>query len=417
MPENFTGFAGRRWQGLLWAVALLAALVPAATTRAAVSKTPYLQNMSASGVTILFEATDEAAGAVRFGTAALDQKADFQMIQKIDPSAPKSLWSSSPPPVYLYRVHLDGLKPDTEYRYEVSHGAAALAAKTFHTFPDKPVPVTFIAYGDSRSDPKAHREVAANFIAHKPLFILHSGDMTGDEKDYSLWDREFFGPLADVIDHIPLVPVRGNHEGSGKDLHKIFEMGDKTGWFSLDCGPVHVAMLDNYNQDQAQLDWLEKDLSAAKAPWKIVVYHEPTFDLGGHKSAAGRTTILPILERQGVDIVLAGHSHLYERFRPILPPAAAGGPGHPITFITSAGGGAPLMEAVQNPLLAKAASVYHYCVFTVDAETLKMQAMLTDGKELDSFSITKTGGKYDKAYLSGAVTMDEALKAAAVKGK
>ena len=274
------------------AVAVLLA-VQASTAQAAVTKAPYLQNMTSGGVTVQYEATDEAAGVVRFAAAAaLDQKADFQMIQKVvptPPKPPKGATDAAPaalPPVYLYRAHLTGLKPDTEYRYEVTHGAgAALAAKTFRTFPDKPVPITFIAYGDSRSNPKAHHDVASGFAAHKPLFILHDGDLIADEKDYSLWDREFFGPLVDVIDHVPLAPVRGNHEGSGVSLHELFEMGGDNGWFSFDCGPVHVAMLDNYDTGQAQLDWLEKDLAAAKAPWKIVMYHEPTFNFAGHKSA------------------------------------------------------------------------------------------------------------------------------------
>jgi acid phosphatase type 7 len=392
----------------------------AAAAGAAISKGPYLQNMGTTAVTIQYEATDEGAGQVQFGTGAtLDQKADFELVQKIDASAKPAKGAIAPAVagasmVYLYRAHLAGLKPATQYAYQISRGTQTSKPQTFRTFPEKPAPITFIAYGDTRSNPKAHRDVVSGFAAHKPLFILHDGDLASDGEDYSTWGPEFFGPLADVIDRIPLFPSRGNHEGAGKNFQAFFEMPGGKDYFSFDCGPVHVAMLDNYDKGQAQIDWLDKDLAASKAPWKIVMYHEPTFNFAGHKSEAGRATILPVLERQGVDIVLAGHSHLYERFKPMTPaPAADGAPRHPVTFITTGGGGAPLVKAVEHPLIVKTASTFHYCVFTVDAETLKVQVLLPDGKPLDAFSITKKDGQYDKAYMADAVPMEEALKAKA----
>jgi len=182
-------------------------------------------------------------------------------------------------------------------------------------------------------------------------------------------------------------------------------------WHSFDYGPVHVVVLDSYEEGKAVLDWLEKDLAGSTAPWKIAVYHEPTFNLGGHRSAAGRTTFLPLFEKYGVDVVLTGHSHIYERFQPLR---RAGVPGaRPITFITTGGGGAGLHDVQQHPVLATTAEVHHYCVFAVDAERFSMQAFTDEDRELDAFSVSKKEGRYDEAYLAQARPMEAAILAQA----
>jgi len=126
-----------------------------------------------------------------------------------------------------------------------------------------------------------------------------------------------------------------------------------------------------------------------------------------------------VLERCGVDMVVTGHSHLYERFVPLrragAAPTSVGDaartalPRQPITFITTGGGGAPTHHVEPNPLLAKTSDAHHYCVFTVDRESLRMQAITADGKELDSLAITKKGGRYDDAYLAQVQPMEAAI--------
>ena len=110
-----------------------------------------------------------------------------------------------------------------------------------------------------------------------------------------------------------------------------------------------------------------------------------------------------------MDFVLAGHSHIYERFVPLR---RAGDPGaQPITFITTGGGGAPVYSIAQHPLLVKVASVLHYCVFTADRKTLRMQTFTPDGKVLDALTISKKDGQCDEAYLAQAQPMEAAILA------
>ena len=66
---------------------------------------------------------------------------------------------------------------------------------------------------------------------------------------------------------------------------------------------------------------------------------------------------------------------------------------------------------IPHPLLAKFGTDNHYCVFAVDATTLRMQAFRPDGSVLDSLTITKHAGRYDAAYLRRAQPMEAAIAA------
>ena len=398
------------------------------------TKGPYLQNPGPTAITIQYETASPGDGLVRFGAAgAMDQKAAAPLYEKVEHPENSKDKKSPMRAAYLYRARLAGLRPGTTYQYQVlpmGEGGPAAAPSTFKTFPDKADRVTFIAYGDTRTSPQSHRAVAANFNKHDPAFILHDGDLVASGDRYDLWGPEFFTPLADVIDHIPMMVAFGNHERDAKYLLQLFDLPGGRTWYSFDYGPVHVVVLDDTKTGPDVLAWLGQDLAGAKAPWKIAVYHQPSFNFEGHKSDMVRLTFLPLFQKYGVDVVVAGHSHLYERFKPLMPVAVPpGGAGaaaaaataqalrRPITFITAGGGGAPLYGGAglpPQPVLAKAAKAYQYCVFTVDAETLRLQALTPDGATLDTLTIGKKGGRYDDAYLAEARPMEEAILAQGV---
>ena len=399
------------------------------------AKGPYLQNAGPTAITVQYEMDGPGEGIVRFGAGgAMDQQVAAQLHEKVEfPVNPKDKQSPLRA-AYLYRARLTGLRPGTEYQYQVlpmGEKGAAATAKTFRTFPEKADRVTFIAYGDTRSNPKMHRALAARFASHDPAFILHNGDLVSKGDAPDLWGPQFFLPLADVVDHVSLWPALGNHERGAKYLLRYFDLPAGRTWYSFDYGPVHVVVLDDNQEGPDVLKWLDADLAAAKAPWKIAMYHAPSFNFGGHRSDSHRLTFLPLLVKHGVDVVVMGHSHLYERFVPLVPvaPAAgaagaagagaalpAGGSRRPISFVTLGGGGAPLASSPKmSPpaVLAKAAKAYHYGVLTVDNETLRMRVLTPDG-EIDSLAIAKKGGRYDDAYLAQARPMEEAIVALGV---
>jgi hypothetical protein len=98
-------------------------------------------------------------------------------------------------------------------------------------------------------------------------------------------------------------------------------------YFSFDYGQIHFISLDSMTANRApngpMAMWLESDLASTPARWIICFFHHPPYTKGSHDSdnvadSGGamtemRTNILPILEAGGVDLVLAGHSHCYER--------------------------------------------------------------------------------------------------------
>ncbi|MFC1672159.1 metallophosphoesterase [Planctomycetota bacterium] len=349
---------------------------------------PYLQRPGRNEMTIMWSSRQPHAFRLEYGEGtALTEKRD---VEALDPA-------KAVPPDTLYRIRLTGLRPGTTYRYVVASDRSREEG-TFRTVPAASEPFSFIAYGDSRTQIDRHESIASCFLQHNPAFIIHTGDMVTTGA-FGEWQPEFFGPLEKVLRHVPLWPARGNHDG-GAVYAKMFELPDGKTHYSFDYANAHFVCLD-MNKSKNVLDWLEKDLASSTATWKFVFYHYPTYDAGAHRSGWGRGDLVPVLRGNRVDFALAGHSHGYQRFRPLV------GEGekekHPITFMVVAGGGAPLHRVEQDPHVAAAWHKYHYVRFDIDGDTLSMKALTADGEVLDSLRLTKKNGQFDEAYLAQAM--------------
>jgi hypothetical protein len=290
---------------------------------------------------------------------------------------------------YVYEARLVDLRPDTSYSYVVELGSETSLASRFRTFGQSPKEVRFVVYGDSRSQPQIHTAVAHRFAQFRPDFILHTGDLVARGRDYALWGREFFEPLKGIIDHIPLMPSIGNHEEDATNYLAYFPLPPPQRSYSFDLGPVHVLALDYHFEKRSdeQFAFAQQDLRKSQAPWKIVFLHYPMFNVGGHASTWGHEAYLPLFHETHVDLVLAGHSHIYERFHPIVPQGREGA--WPIVYFTSGGGGAPLYSVYDHPALACRASTNHFILFEATADRMKGQVYLPSGKILDEFELRK----------------------------
>jgi predicted phosphodiesterase len=369
-------------------------------------KQPYVQDAGPTAMTIFYEAKDPGQGSVEYTTGRhFDQTAPAELREEIQ---------NAKSTTYLYRARLESLTPATPYKYRVVHVVQGKKAKsriaTFRTWPEKGRPVTFIVYGDTWSAPEQHAVMARQFGQYHPDFIVHTGDIISARDAYEKWERKFFEPLEAVLGSTPVMVVCGNHDPQGHDFLRWFEFPGERTWYSFTCGAVHVAVLDCYDYTPEVARWLDQDLAASQSPWKIVAYHEPTINFGGHVSQWGRD-LLPILAKHDVDLVLAGHSHVYERFVPLRLNASSP---HATTFVTTAGGGAELYAVVQHPLLLKAASLYHYCVVQADAGRLTMRVLTPKGEEVDRWTVAKTDGRLDATYLAQAKPVDAAILAEAL---
>jgi len=387
-------------------------------------KGPYLQGPGEDTMTIKWESPTNGAGVVRYG---LEGKTDHELRVEIPrPLAAESYIAVTnvadngetnitrrlaTNQVYLYEARLNNLQEQSVYTYSVELNGARTTPKHFKTFGRHQPKVTFVAYADTRSNPQGHAAVAANFKRHSPDFILHMGDLVADGRRYELWGKEFFGPLVNVLDEIPILPSLGNHEQDGSKYLFYMHLPGKERWYSYEIGPVHMLALDfQFEKDNdEQFAFAEKDLLTAKTPWKIVFLHYPVFNIGGHATGWGHTTYLPLFHRAKVDLVIAGHSHIYERFRPI---ASSNGEGTwPITHITSGGGGAPLAKSYPHPALAAAAATNHFVLIEATATTLTGRTITTNNGVLDQFELKKPGGNPEPSYLA-QVYPEEALKLA-----
>jgi len=347
---------------------------------------PYVQNPGQDRMTVMWSSRQPCSFSVRYGKGE-------KPAEKIDVE-PRDVADI---PEFLYRADLTGLEPGTEYRYTVS-SSRSRAAGSFRTVPKGEGPFTFIAYGDSRTQAEIHRAIASRFLEHKPAFILHTGDIV-TSGPFEQWQPEFFGPLEEVMRGVPLWPARGNHDGWSV-YRQVFAFPGGQSHYSFDYSNAHFVALD-MRLSKEVLEWLDRDLAAAKATWKFVFYHYPTFDVGAHRSAWGRGSLLPILRKHRVDFSFAGHSHGYQRFKPMFREGE--NEKHPITFIVTAGGGAPLHRVEFDVHTAASHHRYHYTVFHVDGDTLSMKALARDGEELDLLTLTKKNGQVDDAYLAEAM--------------
>lgn len=296
---------------------------------------------------------------------------------------------------YIYAVNISGLVHDTEYRYEVLSKKLDVISGVFNTPSITAQNFTFIAYGDSRTGIKVHRNLARHFMSHKPVFILHTGDMVSYGA-FLRWKNECFDVLADTIKEVPLLSTRGNHDGY---YSHFWGSASNVSWYSYDYSFLHIVSLDSMKgNSEAMLNWFEKDISSCTSRWKIVFYHFPSFDMSRLTMRWGKDNWLPLFRKYGVDIVFSGHRHSYQRFRPVYTPGE--NEKHPITYIVTAGGGAELHSVGHDQSLLAFASEHHYIVFDMTKDELTCRVLNIDGQLLDKFCIRKRNESFDAHYIS-----------------
>ena len=138
------------------------------------------------------------------------------------------------------------------------------------------------------------------------------------------------------------------------------------------------------------LDWLENDLRTTRQFWKIVYFHHPPFAGGPNENdplaTLARNCLVPIIERYGVQLVLNGHEHSYQRTFPLTGQQIVT-KGNGTVYVTSGGGGYGLYAAYSHPLVAVGHSVHHYLRVDVGTSRLTVRAIGLSGEEIDSFDL------------------------------
>ena len=189
--------------------------------------------------------------------------------------------------------------------------------------PNQDGSVKFAVIGDSgepgRGQTAIANQMAAWLTRYKFEFVLMAGDnLYGTERPND-YQKKFEIPYKALLSSgVKFYAALGNHDDVEQRLYKNFNMnGQKYYTFKPKDGVRFFALDSNY-VDQKQLEWLDKQLTASGSDWKIAFFHHPLYSSGETHGSADlqRGLLEPIFTKHGVNVVIAGHEHFYERVKP-----------------------------------------------------------------------------------------------------
>jgi hypothetical protein len=275
---------------------------------------------------------------------------------------------------------IDGLRLGQKYMYRVRGNGQTLAEGYFTTRQPRGRRTRFVAFGDNSYGDISDRAIAFQAYRQNPDFVMNCGDNVYDSGTDDEYQRYFFPVYnsdvagarvgAPLLRSVPFYTVIANHDVQGKDAYghevanftvnpdalayytamhlplngpaepsyrtPIIGPDDRIEAFlvaagnrfprmanySFDYGDVHFLCLDSNRyidpNDPSMQAWIGADLAATDATWKFVVYHHPAYNVGlEHYEVQHMRVLSPLFEKHGVDFVLSGHEHNYQRARPL----------------------------------------------------------------------------------------------------
>jgi predicted MPP superfamily phosphohydrolase len=307
----------------------------------------------------------------------------------------------SPGSEHAYRVLIDG------YDAAVSPGELRFRSPAAGPF-------RVLVFGDSGWDSASQAQIAALMLREQPDFALVTGDLGYPVGSYAYYESNYFDYYAPLLKSIPFFPCPGNHDYYGDVLQSYLatnavpESGvpesDRGRYYSFDWGNAHFVSLDSMKSlfeavetGGLMLEWVENDLAQTRKFWRIVFFHHPPFAAGPNENdpmcVLARERIVPLLERHGVQLVLSGHEHSYQRTESLLGGYVVG-PDEGTTYITTGGGGSILYPVFASHRLAAGASVYHYLRVENQGPRMLIQSIREDGGVIDTLMLAPRPALY-----------------------
>jgi phosphodiesterase/alkaline phosphatase D-like protein len=210
-----------------------------------------------------------------------------------------------------------------EFLSLIAAAAAAPRASALDLqLPLVPKSLRFAVIGDSGTGERPQFQVGdlmSRYRGKFPFdFVLMLGDNIYGSKSQAGFKKKFEDPYKSLLEaNVKFYAVLGNHDHSDEIYYKPFNMGGKR-YYNFRAGNAEFFALDSDYMDPPQLDWLQQQLSASSATWKVCFFHHPLYT---HARFHGedvdlRAQLEPIFQQYGVNVVLAGHQHVYERIKP-----------------------------------------------------------------------------------------------------
>ncbi|MFN7971432.1 MAG: metallophosphoesterase family protein [Acidobacteriota bacterium] len=313
---------------------LLALLVPASTLALSVTRGPYLQRGTPAALVVRWRTDTASDSRVSYGSSPTN------LTVNVDDATVTT----------EHEILVSGLAAETTYYYTVGSTTQALTpADVNHFFVTQPPvgstrPFRIWVLGDSgtaNANARAVRDAYYTFAGQSRTdFWLMLGDNAYQSGTDAEYQAAVFNMYPTMLENSVIWPTFGNHDGISSNsntetgpYYDIFTLprnaeagGLASGteaYYSFDYANIHFICMNANDIPRspsgAMMTWLTQDLAATTQPWVIAFWHQPPYTKGSHDSDTEtqlvemRQNALPILEQGGVDLVLCGHSHDYER--------------------------------------------------------------------------------------------------------
>jgi hypothetical protein len=344
---------------------------------------PYLQGTARSQVSIVWATTTATDSVVEWGAGTT-----------------LTATASGVAGVTTHVVTITGLTAGAHYVYRVLvNGQPATLPAAFAAAAPPGTPFTVLMFGDSGQGSPDQFALAARMAQEKFDFIIHTGDVVYPEGQASGYDPYFFSPYGKLLATHPIYPTIGNHDYYDPALGGPFKatffplvnnpQGSKV-YYSYEWGDAKFINIDDwitFAQPGPPFTWLENELATNTRRWLIVYMHAPLYSDGSHGDSANLQSLLqPLFEKYKVDLLFAGHDHVYERGGPVPPRyyPSAGYKG--FSYIVTGGGGAYLGTIVApHPFTLYTESSFHYVVLTFGFDSIQGKVVHEDGSIAETF--------------------------------
>jgi predicted phosphodiesterase len=189
------------------------------------------------------------------------------------------------------------------------------------TLPLEADSVRFAVIGDMGTGKRLQFDVAATMEKFRHVvpfeFVITLGDNIYGGNSADDYRRKFELPYKPLLDAgVRFYASLGNHDSPNQRVYKPFNMGGQQ-YYTYRKGHVQFFALDSTYMSPLQLSWLEKELETSSADWKIGYLHHPLYSSGAYHGSALelRKVLEPLFVKYGVQVVFAGHEHVYERVK------------------------------------------------------------------------------------------------------
>lgn len=279
------------------------------------------------------------------------------------------------------------------------------------TLPNSENSVKFAVIGDSGRGDKPQHDVAQQMVRYHERFAfpfvimvgdnLYEGPATAD--DYRLKFEEPYAPL--LAQGVQFFAALGNHDDPREVNYERFNMrgrryyrfGPPGNLVARLTTPVQFFALDSTYLDREQLTWLDKELAASPADWKIVFLHHPIYTSGRYRASAllNRSALESIFTNHHVSVVFSGHEHIYQRS------TLQNGIQY---FISGGAGSLRPGDGTPAPYIARTYSGnYHFMLVEIEGDVLHFQAISRSGETIDAGRLRREP-KHETPTLTRAAT-------------